>query len=107
MRLYVSTMKTAEDRILDFLRTNPSKYASAELQRMMWKNKNGTTATPRSIVRRLEENAGPDGILEVSYDEHGNAWYQVKQEHQKKEVVDYVRHPRTGQLITTQELAML
>jgi hypothetical protein len=100
-------MKTAEDRLIDFLRANPSKYASAELQRMTWANKNGTTATPRSIVRRLEENAGPDGILEVSYDEHGNAWYEVKQEHVKKEIMEYVRHPLTGERITTQEYALL
>jgi len=78
-------MKSAEQSIIEFLKNNPSKYASAHLQRMLWKNKNGTNATPRSIVRRLEENTctkeNPLGILEVSYDEHNNAWYQIKAEH--------------------------
>lgn len=81
-------MKTAEQSIIDFLRSSPSKYSSASLQRMNWKNKNGTLASPRSIVRRLEENTctqdNPTGVLEVSYDDHGNAVYQIKQEHRKK-----------------------
>lgn len=80
-------MKSAESALIDFLRSNPSKYASAELQRMIWKNKNGTTATARSIVRRLEENAEDGGILKVSYDEHGNAWYQIKEGYKKPPVL--------------------
>ena len=77
-------MKSVETQLLDFLKANPSKYASAELQRMPWKNKNGTLATPRSIVRRLEENAEEGGMLEVSYDDHNNAFYNIKSGYEKK-----------------------
>lgn len=87
-------MKSAETQLIDFLKANPSVFASAQLQRMFWKNKNGTIASPRSIVRRLEENTctkeNPLGVLEVSYI-GGNAHYQIKEEHRKKEqTVDYI-----------------
>jgi len=76
--------KSVEQQLIDFLAANPSKWASGDLQRREWRNKNGTLATPRSIVRRLEENAEAGGVLEVSYDNHGAAFYQIKQEHKKK-----------------------
>ena len=76
--------KSVETQLIDFLKENPSRWASAELQRKEWRNRNGTLATPRSIVRRLEENAEAGGMLEVSYDDHNNAHYQIKQEHKKK-----------------------
>jgi DNA-binding transcriptional ArsR family regulator len=75
-------MKTAQENILDFLKSNPSKWASGALQRMEWRNRNNTLATPRSIVRRLEELA-EEGLIEVSY-EGKNAQYQIKGEHRKK-----------------------
>jgi len=74
-------MKSAETSLIDFLKANPSWFASAELQRMFWKNKNGTNAAPRSIVRRLEENT--PSFLEVKYI-GGNAHYKIKEEHKKK-----------------------
>lgn len=109
--------KSAEDRLIDFLKANPSRFASAELQRMTWVNKNGTAASPRSVVRRLEENTyhevsttqhkqNLDGVLLVSY-ENGNAYYQIKEGHEKKEFVAYTRHPLTGERITTAEYALL
>ncbi len=75
--------KSVETQLIDFLKENPSRFASADLQRREWHNRNGTLATPRSIVRRLEENAEAGGMLEVSYDNHGNAHYQIKEEHKK------------------------
>ena len=82
-------MKSAEQSLIDFLRSNPSKWASADLQRREFRNKNGTLASPRSLVRRLEENTctqdNPKGVLDVSYDDHGNAWYQIKDEYRKRE----------------------
>lgn len=99
--------KSVETQLIDFLRSNPSKFASAELQRMPWKNKNQTLATPRSIVRRLEENAEEGGMLQVTYDDHNNAFYNIKEGFQKKEFIDYVRNPLTGQMITTKEYALL
>lgn len=77
--------KSVEQQLIDFLKANPSVYSSGQLQRMEWRNKNGTLATPRSIVRRLEENAMEGGVLQVSYDAHGGAQYQIKAEHKKKE----------------------
>lgn len=80
-------MKTAEQNLLDFLKENPSKWASAELQRMVFKNRNGTIATARSLVRRLEENAVEGGILKVIYDEKGNACYKIKEGYRKPPVL--------------------
>ena len=77
-------MKSAETQLIDFLKANPSVFASAQLQRMFWKNKNGTLASPRSIVRRLEENT--PSLLEVSYI-NGNAHYRIREEHRKREQV--------------------
>ena len=78
--------KSVETQLVDFLAANPSKWASGELQRLDWRNKNGTLATPRSIVRRLEENAVDGGKLQVSYHEKtGTAMYQIREEHRKKE----------------------
>ena len=76
--------KSVETQLIDFLKENPSVYSSGQLQRMEWRNRNGTLSTPRSIVRRLEENAEAGGMLEVSYDDHNNAHYQIKQEFKKK-----------------------
>ncbi len=48
--------KSVEQQLLDFFRTHSTeRYPSGELQRMVWSNKNGTIATPRSVVRRLQE----------------------------------------------------
>ncbi len=77
-------MKTAEQQVIDFLRTNPSWFASAELQRLFFKNKNGTNAAPRSIVRRLEENT--PSFLEVKYI-GGNAYYKIREEFKKREQI--------------------
>ena len=82
--------KSAEQSIISFLKENPQKYASAELQRMIFKNRNGTTAIARSLVRRLEENTrtqeNPTGVLEVSY-VNGNAYYQISEGQKKKPVL--------------------
>ena len=77
--------KSVETQLLDFLKANPSVWASAALQRMEWRNRNGTLATPRSIVRRLEENAEEGGMLTVSYDNHGNAQYSIKEAFRPKQ----------------------
>ena len=50
------TMKTVEQSLLEFFYLHPNEvFASGEMQRLVWKNKNGTTATPRTVVRRLQE----------------------------------------------------
>lgn len=99
--------KSVSQQLIDFLAANPSKWNSGSLQRMEWFNKNGTLATPRSIVRRLEENAEGGGVLEVSYDEHGSAQYQIKQEHVYKKPIYYIPHPVTKQLISTEAYSKL
>ena len=99
--------RSVSQQLIDFLKANPSVFSSGDLQRREWRNKNGTLATPRSIVRRLEENAIEGGVLQVSYDAHGGAQYQIKDKYKKKEIIDYVRHPFTGKMITTKEYALL
>lgn len=74
--------KSAADNILDFLKENPVWFASGALQRMEWRNKDNTFATPRSIVRRLEEMV-EDGLLDVEYRGKHAAHYKIKQEHRK------------------------
>jgi len=99
--------KSVETQLIDFLSQNPSVWASGSLQRMEWRNLNGTLATPRSIVRRLEENAEEGGVLTVSYDDHGAAQYQIKAEHVYKKPVYFIAHPITGEKITTEAYASL
>jgi len=60
-------MKSVSTQLFDFLQANYGQvFASGEIQRMIFKNKNGTTSTPRSLVRRLEELCA-DGKIQVSY----------------------------------------
>lgn len=79
--------KSVETQLMDFLKSNYAWFSSGELQRRAWENKDGTLATPRSIVRRLEENTctelNPTGILDVEYGNKGAAVYRIKQEHRK------------------------
>ena len=76
--------KSVEQQLIDFLRENYIWFSSGDLQRKVWLNKDGTTATPRSIVRRLEENAeGEHAVLEVSYGNKGAASYRIKEQHRK------------------------
>mgnify|MGYP001583104110 CR=1 FL=1 len=76
--------KSAEANILEFLKENPSVVAAAELQRMSFRNRNGTLASPKAISRRLQELA-EQGILDVTYDHKNHAHYSIKEEHRKKE----------------------
>lgn len=95
-------MKSISQQLADYLKTvAPAQIASGELQRLTWRNKNGSIAVPRSVVRRLEELV-EDGTLQVEIkDKHafysyGNPVKQVQ--------VFYVKHPLTGELITTEQL---
>lgn len=99
--------RSAEQSIIDFLRANPSRFAAAELQRMRFLNKNGMIASPKAISRRLQENAEEGGMLQVTYDEHNNAYYQIKSGFEKKLVVYMVRHPSEDRMISTEEYAKL
>lgn len=83
----IMVMKSVEQSLIDFLKSNPNRFASAELQRMPFKNRNGTLASPKAISRRLQENAEEGGMLEVSYDDHNNAFYQIKEAHKKPPIL--------------------
>ncbi len=79
--------KSAETNLIDFLKENPGWYASATLQRMPFKNRNGSLAAPRTLVRRLQENAeGDQAILEVKH-EGQTTYYRIKETHRKKQQV--------------------
>jgi len=86
--------KSVETQLLDFLKSNPSKFASVTLEKMEWKNKNGSPANPRTIIRRLQENTywetdtpahkkNLQGILIATY-ENNTTFYQIKEGHEKK-----------------------
>lgn len=99
-------MKTVPQQLADYLKSiAPAQISSGELQRLTWRNQNGSTAVPRSIVRRLEELV-EDGTLQVEIKDR-HAYYSCGNPAPKPKPVYYVRHPRTGALITTEELAKI
>lgn len=77
--------KSAADNILDFLKNNSSSvFPAAQLQRMEFRNKDNTLSSPKAISRRLQELAeGEHAVLDVTYPDGKNAYYQLKQEHRK------------------------
>jgi len=90
-------MNSVRKQLEDYLRDkSPLDFASGTLQRFAWKNKNGTLATPRSIVRRLEELA-EDKILIVFY-ENGSARYRWNDgtENPERKKVQVVEQLPTG-----------
>lgn len=75
--------KSAEQNIIEFLKQDSDWHNSGDLQRTPFKNKNGSLANPRTLVRRLQENAeGEQAILEVKH-EGLNTYYRIKQQHRK------------------------
>lgn len=71
--------KSVEAQLYDFFRSNPNDiFASGDLQRREWKNGNGSLATPRSIVRRLQELAEEGKIHQVGDMKH--AKYSLNKE---------------------------
>lgn len=86
-------MRSAEQNIISFLKSNPGAFAAAQLQRLPFKNRNGTIASPKAISRRLQELAERK-ILEVSY-VNGNAYYQIAEAHKPKPrlVIDESKPP--------------
>lgn len=69
-------MKSVSQQLLEYLRSNPNmSFPSGSLQRIDWKNARGTMATPRSIVRRLQELT-ENGLIQVEY-RNGAASYSV------------------------------
>lgn len=67
-------MNGLREQLVHYLFLNKDEFvASGQLQRMIWKNR-GKTATPRSVVRRLEEAENMCQIA-VSY-KNGSAQYR-------------------------------
>lgn len=59
---------SVSEQLKKFLQNNPnSQFSSGDLQRMIWTNKDGTIALPRTVVRRLQELA-EDGTIQVTYE---------------------------------------
>ena len=58
---------SVEKQVETYCQKNPEVWhASGGLQRIEWKNSDGTLATPRSIVRRLQEMQN-ESVLAVRY----------------------------------------
>lgn len=67
-------MNPVPQQLSDYIKSlAPAQVASGTLQRLPWKNRNGSLAVPRSVVRRLEELA-EDGTLSVEIKDR-HAWY--------------------------------
>lgn len=84
---------TVSEKLSEYLKEQGSFISSGELQRLGFKNNDGTLATPRSIVRRLQELV-EDGTLVVEYREKNHAYYKHAQT--PKKVVEYVLEFRGG-----------
>lgn len=68
---------TAEQNILAFLkREYPAWYAVGSLERMEFKNSDGTLASGKSINRRCQE-LREEGLLEVKYEGKHHAHYRA------------------------------
>lgn len=96
--------KSAQDNIFSFLQANPSKFVSAQLERMMFKNKNGTTASPKSIRNRLQDLARDNTINVEEID--GLAYYSIGEEHRKK-VFEYIPIMEGGRQVGVREVVKL
>lgn len=49
--------KSISDQLVQYLQENHGVFSSGDLQRLEWRNIDGTVALPRTIVRRLQELA--------------------------------------------------
>lgn len=84
--------KSAEQNILDYLKTTRGPIAGSELQRMIFKNKSGTAASPKTIARRLAENAEiregfPAPVLIATYNQKGHVHYEYDRKQLPKKMV--------------------
>lgn len=71
--------KSAKDNILFFLQNTPGWHHNGSLQRMEFKNRNGTFATGDTIKRRLQ-NLAEEGKIFVEHrpDAYYSAEYKPK-----------------------------
>lgn len=65
--------RTVPTQLIAYLKNSTIAVASAELQRLPFKNRNGSTASPKAISRRLQELA-EDKTTSVEY-RGKNAYY--------------------------------
>lgn len=78
--------KSVEEKILDFFYNHPGEqWHSGELQRLEWKNANNSVATPRSVVRRLQELCNEGKIANIGTMKE--AIYTLKAEPPKKQQI--------------------
>lgn len=84
---------TVPEQLTQYLKEQMSYISSGTLQKMDWKNEDGTLATPRSVVRRLQELV-EDGTLAVENREKNHAYYRYAKGPIKK--VEYVLEFRDG-----------
>lgn len=90
------TMKSVEQNILKFFQERPGQvFDSGDIQRMIWKNKNGTIAKPKSVSRRLQELAEDKKLLNMG-DSH-SARYTLAGEPPRRPQVVFIE--RDGQRI--------
>lgn len=83
---------TVPEQVTQYLKEQMTFVSSGSIQRKEWKNENGTLATPRSVVRRLQELV-EDGTLVV--EQRGrHSWYRYAKGPQKK--IEYVLEFRDG-----------
>jgi len=78
---------SAQQNILNFLRERyPEVWASGELQRMEFKNKDGTNASP-SVINRRCRNLEEEKLLAVRYENKNHAHYRHLQEWERENYI--------------------
>lgn len=96
---------TVPSQLIAYLKSSPEPIASAELQRIPFKNRNGSMASPKAISRRLQELAEDNTIFVELRGK--NAYYSFNPASEPVKPVFYVRHPRTGERMTIEEFRKL
>lgn len=78
---------TAKEAIKERLKGDyPSVFAGAELQRMEFRNKDGTVASPAVISRRLRE-LEEEKLIAVRYENKRHAHYRYLQEQERENYI--------------------
>lgn len=92
---------SAKQNILTFLQSNKGVFHNGELQRMVFKNKNGSQATGDTIKRRLQ-NLAEENKIHVSYrggEAHYSANYIEPVKKPEYRIVDLPDGSRVAQMV--------
>ena len=88
--------KSAKENLLIFLQSNEGWHHNGDLQRKDIRNKNGSLAMPRTLVRRLQELVD-EGLAFVSYNTKHEALFSAEFKPKMKQIISFKETP-TGRV---------